>query len=401
MPGIQANQRFKIAMVVMGRIDSFELVNALLARGHDIRLFTNYPKWAVKRFSVPEGCVTSFWPHGVVERILKKIAGLGIKFPEAWIHSLFGRWAARMLKKNQWDLIHVYSGVAEEILNTTYSGRAIKVVMRASTHIKTQSDLLESEKKRAGEALIETPSTWMINREIREYCLADYIRVTSNFVYQSFIRQGVPEKKLWSIPSAIPFDLFKPSQDVVDARCRRILSNKPLRIIYVGTLQYRKGIFDLAKVIGQAPEGLFEFCCVGPVQPEAAKLLSMMKNKIHHVTKQPQSALRKWYAWADVYLFPTIEDGFPQTLAQAFANALPLITTPNSSAPDFIKEGENGWILPIRRSDLLFEKLSWCHRHREELSSMVRCMHENLLKSRSWNDAAEELEIKIFESLKK
>ena len=39
----------KIAMVVHGRFHAFDLGTSLLRRGHDVRLFTDYPGWAVAR----------------------------------------------------------------------------------------------------------------------------------------------------------------------------------------------------------------------------------------------------------------------------------------------------------------------------------------------------------------
>ena len=43
----------KIAVVVHGRFFAFELARALLARGHDVTVFTNYPRWAAARFGLP------------------------------------------------------------------------------------------------------------------------------------------------------------------------------------------------------------------------------------------------------------------------------------------------------------------------------------------------------------
>lgn len=47
----------KIAIVVHGRFDAFDLARALIARGHDVTLFTNYPGWAVEPFGISNMCV--------------------------------------------------------------------------------------------------------------------------------------------------------------------------------------------------------------------------------------------------------------------------------------------------------------------------------------------------------
>ena len=44
------------------------------------------------------------------------------------------------------------------------------------------------------------------------------------------------------------------------------------------------------------------------------------------VGKEPQDELRNHYSWADVFIFPTIEDGFATVLTQAASAGLPLIS---------------------------------------------------------------------------
>lgn len=60
----------KIAIVVHGRFDAFDLARALIARGHDVTLFTNYPGWAVEPFGISKMYVRSFVLHGVGVRVL-------------------------------------------------------------------------------------------------------------------------------------------------------------------------------------------------------------------------------------------------------------------------------------------------------------------------------------------
>ena len=98
--------KLKIAIVVHGRFHAFDLARALLLRGHDVTLFTNYPKWAVKRFDFPESRARSFWLHGVMSRAASKLHRGGGARHEEWFHTLFGRWAATELAKEHWDIVH-------------------------------------------------------------------------------------------------------------------------------------------------------------------------------------------------------------------------------------------------------------------------------------------------------
>src|SRR5439155_7854716 len=51
---------------------------------------------------------------------------------------------------------------------------------------------------------------------------------------------------------------------------------------------------------------------------------------------------------ADVFILPSLEDGFARTVTEALACGLPVITTPNTGASDLVQPGVNGEIVPIR-----------------------------------------------------
>ena len=187
----------KIAIVVPGRFDAFDLARGLIERGHDVRLLTNYPRWALRRFGVPRKCARSYWIHGVLFRIhwwLHRYAR--VYYPEMIYNKAFSRWAVQVLKRDlPWDVIHVWSGVAEEILREFKPTGVFVQLIRGSSHIRMQSRILENERIRAGSAL-DRPSRWIIGREEREYAAAEQIIVGSTFAYDSFISEGVSADKV-------------------------------------------------------------------------------------------------------------------------------------------------------------------------------------------------------------
>lgn len=381
--------KLKIAIVVHGRFHAFDLARALLERGHEVTLFTNYPKWAVVRFGFPKERVRSFWPHGVLSRANQWLHQR-VRFPylEAALHRMFGRWAAKELVKEDWDVVYGWSGISEETLRV-HPGK-VCLLVRGSAHIRVQARLLEEEEKRVGRAL-EKPSPWMMAREGREYELADAIVVLSSFAYDTFRAEGVPAERLRLLLLGARLDQFRPVPEVIEARCRRILSGAPLRILYVGAVTYQKGMWDLDRVIRSLDDGSFRFRLVGPIEPSAVPIVRSLPNWAEWVPKVPQHRLPSMYAWGDVFVFPTIQDGFAAVLAQAQASGLPVLATTNCSAPDILREGESGWILPIRSPETFIERLRWCGEHREELAGMVRRAYDEF-RPRDWADVARDFE---------
>lgn len=367
-----SEKKMKIAIIVHGRFHAFDLARELLRRGHDVTLFTNYPKWAVKRFEFPKERVRSFWPHGVLSRLANKVGMFELlQGCDPLLKPMFDRWASKELKKEKWDVIHTWSGVSEDTLRTARNDKTITTLARCSAHIRTQAKLLLEEEERTGTKQ-DKPNPWILAREEREYALAELIVVLSSFSYKTFIEEGMNADKVKVLLSATRLDAFLPKAEIIEQRCERLLQNNPLRVLYVGTFCYRKGMWDIAKVIKELGNRRFEFRFVGPIAKEARRLASELKPYATFIHKQPQHDLPGFYAWGDVFLLPTIEDGFQAVLNQASAACLPIITTPNGAGYDLIKEDVNGWIVPIRKPEAIIDRLLWCDNHRKELTEMVR-----------------------------
>src|SRR5262249_19363723 len=103
----------RIAIVVQGRFHAFDLARALLAAGHEGFIFTNYPAAAVARFGFPAIRVRTCVSHGVVDRVAMQLSHrTPARYPERRLHEWFGRWAAKEVAKENWDVIHCWSGVS-------------------------------------------------------------------------------------------------------------------------------------------------------------------------------------------------------------------------------------------------------------------------------------------------
>jgi glycosyltransferase involved in cell wall biosynthesis len=250
----------------------------------------------------------------------------------------------------------------------------------------TQDRLLQEEEARAGVPL-SRPSPWMIERERREYAMANDIVVLSSFARRTFEEEGVSPSKLAVLPLGVDVAAFRPSANAIDERERRILSGKPLNVLYVGALSYQKGLFDLARVIETLPGSRFRFTLVGPATPESATTVRSLAARADVMGKVPQRDLPAFYEKADVFVFPTIQDGFGMVLAQAKASGLPILTTPNSAALDLVTPGRDGWIVPIRNAEAIEERLLWCADNRATVAGMTRLIADQF-QPRDWSRVA-------------
>jgi glycosyltransferase involved in cell wall biosynthesis len=238
---------------------------------------------------------------------------------------------------------------------------------------------------------LDQPSDWIIDRESREYRLADHIVVLSSFALRSFVDQGIPREKISLLPLGVQVDAFRASPADAAARAARIRRGDPLTVLYVGAVSYRKGLWDLARVAAAVDPARVRFLLVGKVMPEAEAAVARLGPHVTMVAKMPQAELPSVYRQGDVFLFPTIEDGFGVVLAQAQAAGLPIITTPNGAGGDLVRSDADGWIVPIRDAEAITERLQWCDAHRDALGRMAEA-GSGQVRSRSWTEVAGDFE---------
>jgi glycosyltransferase involved in cell wall biosynthesis len=387
----------RIDIAVHGRFHAFHLARALLARGHDIQLLTNYPKQIVARFGIAPQRVQGYLWHGLLTRLYYRLSKkLGLPDWEPRLHSKFGRWAEKRIRRDG-DALYIFSGVAEETfraLGNEYSG--VKMLVRGSAHIRTQRDLLADEEARCG-LPVDKPSDWIVSREEREYALADKVVVLSSFARDSFLAQGFSADKVLLLLSGVDASRFKPQSGVLETRINRVKSGEPLRILMVGTFSPRKGALDLIR-IAQSMNGRMQFRFVGDVPDESVALFRQAQGFVEFIQRLPEFELPQHYAWGDIFCFPTIEDGYPAVLAQALTACLPVLTTPNCSAPDIVRNDVNGWILPIRSPDSFISRLDWCDKNRDTLVKAIEAMSHVSL-TRDWSEVAAHFEVLVRTTL--
>ena len=128
-------------------------------------------------------------------------------------------------------------------------------------------------------------------------------------------------------------------------------NRRKVRALYVGSLTQRKGIsymFDAVRSLGDD----VELTVVGRRAGESKILDSALASVTWHPSLSLPEVLRLMRNH-DVLLFPSLFEGFGLVLTEALSQGLPIITTPNTAGPDLIRDGQEGWIVPIRSSSAI------------------------------------------------
>jgi glycosyltransferase involved in cell wall biosynthesis len=104
-----------------------------------------------------------------------------------------------------------------------------------------------------------------------------------------------------------------------------------------------------------------------------------------------KSGLLELYRQADLFVFPTLSEGFSLALIEAMASGLPIVTTPVGAAPDILCDGESAVFCPPDDTDALVEAISALvndRQRRERLGQNAQRAAEPYHPQEVWRDYA-------------
>lgn len=84
-----------------------------------------------------------------------------------------------------------------------------------------------------------------------------------------------------------------------------------------------------------------------------------------------QNDVRPFFVAADVLVFPSYREGFPNVVLQAGAMGIPAIVTNINGCNEIIKEDFNGKIFSSKDVNALYEKMNWCLNNKNRVKDMA------------------------------
>ncbi|NDV13475.1 glycosyltransferase family 4 protein [Crenobacter caeni] len=170
-------------------------------------------------------------------------------------------------------------------------------------------------------------------------------RMVMHEIQQDF---GLSDDKVAVIYNGVDTEAFHPRL--------RVLHREPMRerwqvpadapvLLYVGSGFERKGVERaLRAVVGQERVHLV---VVGGDKHlnRYQTLASRLGIEARVRFTGPQHDVKPFYGMADAFILPTLYDPFPNVCVEALACGLPLLTTRQCGAAEFVREGENGWVV--------------------------------------------------------
>jgi glycosyltransferase involved in cell wall biosynthesis len=234
--------------------------------------------------------------------------------------------------------VYAFKTAALELLIAAKSNGLYRVLEQQSAPRQIQKCLLNEERARFHNWASNDPDDFaepFDQRERAEWEYADLIVCGSEFVRQGIASCGGPAERCVVVPYGVDASFHFPPR-------RR--HNTALRVLTVGAVSLPKGspyVLEAAKHLG----GKAEFRMVGSIEV-SEQPRSELRKHVELTGLIPRSEIWKHYAWADVFLLPSMYEGSATVTYEALAAGLPVICTPNTGS--VVRNGLDGFVVPIR-----------------------------------------------------
>lgn len=307
-------------------------------------------------YDIPTSLITSFTSFGLeyAYRLKKSTTPTEVTAVNLWAGSQFNE---LILRKGfgSASLLYSYNSASKNIFMSAKKQGLTAILEQTIAPKSTEIRLLKEEEKNLrflGWNMLEDENADRFSlREKAEWNLADIILCGSEFVRNNVVAEGGDGNKCFVVPYGVSLTNFR----VKNSNLCQKAANKPLRVLFVGSLGLRKGVYYLIEAMRKLEKLSVECRIVGSWPIDIDPLLVSAPKNVKICGAIPRSEIAIEYCRADVFCLPSLCEGSATVIYEALASGLPVITTANSGS--IVRDGVEGYIVPIRDASAIAEKL--------------------------------------------
>lgn len=215
-----------------------------------------------------------------------------------------------------------------------------------------------------------------LERKTKEMELADMIVVPGEFVKNSLPNWSTGKDVLIA-PFGSPLVITTINNKAEHIKGK--VQNRPLRVLYAGSMGQRKGLGDLFAAMRLLNNPNIELVVMGSLLAP----IEFYRKEYPNFTYEPGRSYEQVLALmktCDVFCLPSIVEGRALVMQEAMSQGLPLIITSNTGGSDLIEEGKTGFLIPIRSPQAIANKLCWFLENRAKVSEMGQMAQRHAAK---------------------
>lgn len=300
-----------------------------------------------------EGVVSTERNNAWMNEQIKNFTPIYLKGKRVGADSCFCPGILKVLKKRDWDVfvIGVYS-TQTAMLAITYCK-----LHKIPFWIEVDGGLIHSDSKlryKLKHWLISSADAWLSSGEATTRYLTHYGALPEKCFQYSFTSLRTRDLERAAAVKRTPRSALR----------EKLGMGENVIVLSVGRFSYKGGYGKGYDVLMRAAEMLdtnIGFYIVGdePTGEFVRWKQEKHLDNVHFVGFKSKESLGEYYAAADVFVLMTISDVWGLVINEAMSFALPIITTDQCVAGlELVKDGENGFIVPVGDTSSLVQRIS-------------------------------------------
>jgi len=321
-----------------------------------------------------------------IGRVKVRRLGWGTPLDKFYLMFRGGAFASRLQRREKYS--------ATWAIMASYGGFAALAFKKKNPRVPFLLTLQEGDDLKE----IENKVRFLSGRFKEIFTRADYLQCISNYLAE-WAREIGAKAPLEVIPNGVDLDKFEAQNSKLK------IDKKPEEKIIITTsrLVKKNGVGDLIMALTFLPSHI-KLWILG-VGPQELLLKDMVReNKLEDRVKffglvKPEE-VAQYLAQADIFCRPSLSEGLGNSFLEAMAAGLPTIGTPVGGIPDFLREGETGFLCEPENPRSVAEKVFYIidPSNQDEIEK-IKIQAEKLVREKyTWTTVSQKM-AKIFHNL--
>lgn len=233
---------------------------------------------------------------------------------------------------------------------------------------------------------------------------AKYCHAVSNYLGSHFGGYGV--KKIAVIPDGVNQDEFKPDPRKNETRKKLGFDTENL-IVCVSRLEHKNGTHDLISAMNvlvnnsntpnkrsdQTSDIKLIICGDGSERKKLEAMIEKLhlRNNVFLLGDILHKDLPKYVACADIFVRPSLAEGFGIVFLEAMAAEVAVIGTPVGGIVDFLKDKETGLFCEVRNPQDIAEKIKTLINNQDLRQRLIENARRMVQEIYNWDKISEKL----------
>jgi glycosyltransferase involved in cell wall biosynthesis len=228
----------------------------------------------------------------------------------------------------------------------------------------------------------------IVKRIIRS---SDIIQVISNFL-GDWAREMGFKKEIIVIPNAVDLQLFSNNNYSRD-------KSEDVNLITTSRLVRKNAIGDIIDSLIYLPQNVkLLIIGIGDLENSLKKKVKILNlaDRVKFLGYISHNDLPKYLQASDIFIRPSLSEGFGNSFIEAMATKIPVIATSVGGIVDFLKDGDTGLFCEIKNPKSIAQKVEKLLKDKESRDYIVRNAYEMVKNKYDWNIIANDMKNKVF-----